>query len=291
MPEERVRWYHPDTPEELAALIARHGSQCLLVAGGTDILPARREGAFGGHGIHIDLSRIGELRQIRAEPGELRIGSAVTHGCIRSDPLVLRHAPLLAAASGLVGSPQIRNRGTLGGNVITLSPCADTPPALLAHDASLIFYRKGGFRVVAIGVYLEDAGERYLPGEEFLYGFSIPLRRDGTWAYHFEKLARKRGAAKSGVSMAVGLSISGGLIADARLALGAVTPWARRYAGAEDLLRGKKPDSRLFREAGERIAAEIPAISGHRPSFEYKLPAVTELAVRSLVRAAEESRG
>jgi CO/xanthine dehydrogenase FAD-binding subunit len=111
---------------------------------------------------------------------------------------------------------------------------------------------------------------------------TIPLREAEGWVYHFEKIARRQAAAKSRISLACGVQLKDGAIADARLAVGAVTPAPKRYRDAEALLIGKQPASPLFREAAESIAGGIVAVSGMRSSFAYKLPALKDLAVRIL---------
>jgi CO/xanthine dehydrogenase FAD-binding subunit len=283
-------WFYPDTPEEAAALLTRHKG--LLVAGATDILPNMRNrnlsGGFPtpglrGYEAYIDISSIAALRRIEVSGEFLKIGSAVTHSRLAGDPLVKRHAPLLAAAAGMVGSPQVRNRGTLGGNIITLSACADTVPALAAHDGRLDFYRAGeggAFREFSINDYLEDPAKYRASGEELLFDVRVPLSRNNNWRYHFEKIARREAAAKSRMSLACGVELSGGIITGARIALGAVTSVPRRFAGAEALLIGQKPDAPLFAAAASDLADEIKALSGTRASFVYKLPVIKDLLVR-----------
>jgi CO/xanthine dehydrogenase FAD-binding subunit len=282
MPSEKGIWLHPGDFKELWALIKRYGPQGLLVAGGTDIYPAMRQGEFTGQKAYIDIAGIKALRGIELAGNTLRIGAVVTHGIVARESQVRQYAPLLSAASAVVGSPQVRNRGTIGGNIITLAACADTVPALAAHDASLVFYREGEKRTVELTAYLEDPALRYVPGEEFLQEVIIPLREAKGWVYHFEKIARRQAAAKSRISLACGVQLKDGVIADARLAVGAVTPAPKRYREAEALLIGEKPASPLFREAAASIAGGIVAVSGMRSSFVYKLPALKDLAVRIL---------
>jgi CO/xanthine dehydrogenase FAD-binding subunit len=293
-------WFYPETPEEAAALLTR--DKALLVAGATDILPAMRNqhlsGGFPSPGLkgydtYIDLSRIGALKQIEASEGFLKIGSAVTHSRLASDPLIKSRVPLLAAAAGAVGSPQVRNRGTLGGNIITLSACADTVPALAAHDGTLTFYRareEGRFRQVSIHDYLKTPSMRRA-GDELLVDVRIPLSRSGDWRYHFEKVARREAAAKSRMSLACGLELSGGVIKDVRIALGALSAVSGRFAGTEALLLGKKPGAPLFAAAGDELAAEIKELSGMRASFTYKLPVVKDLLVRIFLELAADPDG
>jgi CO/xanthine dehydrogenase FAD-binding subunit len=286
IPEDKGRWYYPREWEEALDLTARYGAGGLPVAGATDILPELRGGRLPRVKAYIDLTGIAGLGKIALFPDHLRIGGAATHYRILSDPLVLAHAPLAAAASGAVGSPQVRNRGTIGGNLITLAACADTVPALLALDASLVFGRQGGSRTLSLEAYLGNTRERYVPGEELLREVRIPRPREAGWRYCFKKLARKEGAAKSRISLACALRLEEGVIAGARLAVGAVSPWALGCPEAEKLLLGAAPDSRLFKAAGEGIAARIREISGERPSFKYKLPVLVDLAARTLEELA-----
>jgi CO/xanthine dehydrogenase FAD-binding subunit len=295
-----MNWFYPETPEEAAALLKEHSA--LLVAGATDILPNMRNqnlsGGFPtpglrGYEAYIDISSIAALQQIEVSGEVLKIGSAVTHSHLARDPLILQHAPLLAAAAGVVGSPQVRNRGTLGGNIVTLASCADTVPALAVHDGTLNFYRAqggGAFREVSIKDYLENPAARCNEGE-LLCDARIPLSRSGGWRYHFEKIARREAAAKSRVSLACGLELSGGIISDARIALGAVTSAPRRFAGAEALLIGQKPGATLFAAAAGELAAEIKELSGMRSSFVYKLPVIKDLLVRIFLELTSGAGG
>ena len=294
-------WFYPHTPEEAAALLKRPNT--LLVAGATDILPNMRNknlsGGFPfpglrGYDAYIDLFSVEALKQIEVSGGLLKIGSAVTHSRLASDPLIRSRAPLLSVAAGMVGSPQIRNRGTLGGNIITLAACADTVPALAVYDGTLNFYRTEGggkFRQVSISDYLEDPSSRLVKGEEILFDVHILLSRSGGWRYRFEKIARREAAAKSRVALACGMELSGGIIRDARIALGAVTAAPRRFAGVEALLIGKKPEAPLFAVAGDELAVEIKALSGMRSSFVYKLPVIRDLLVRIFLDLASGGGG
>jgi CO/xanthine dehydrogenase FAD-binding subunit len=291
MPRSSGTWYYPKNTEDLLLLVTRHGPRGLIVAGGTDILPAMRNGKYAGYNAYFDITRIGALGRIEADDGFLRIGSAVTHTGICPNPLVRQYAPLLGRACAMVGSPQIRNRGTLGGNIITLSTCGDTIPALAAHDASLVFYGDGGKRIVELAEYLENEDLRYTRGREFLFEVKIPITGESGRYYCFDKIARRKAAAKARLSLACMVEIKDGIFTSARFAAGAVSPVPRRYRNAEVLLLGKKPSPELFAQAGDALAEGIVSVSGNYHSFDYKLPVIKDLVFRFLENSSSGKTG
>jgi CO/xanthine dehydrogenase FAD-binding subunit len=291
LPQSAGTWHYPKDPEGLLSLVTRYGSRGLIIAGGTDILPALRNGEYSGYSAYFDITRIEALGRIEADEGFLRIGSAVTHTGVCSNPLVRQYAPLLERACAAVGSPQIRNRGTLGGNIITLATCGDTIPALAAHDASLVFCRDGEERIVELEEYLENEEPRYTRGREFLREVRIPISGGRGRHYCFEKIARRKAAAKARLSLACMVEIQDGVFTSARFAVGAVSAVPRRYRNAEALLPGKKPSPELFAETGNALAEGIVSVSGNYPSFGYKLPVIKDLVFRFLENAGSIRAG
>jgi len=280
MPESA--FYQPTSLDEALVLLEKHGQESTVVAGGTDVMPVLREKGLAGHPVIIDITRISGLSQVYCEPSRLHIGPLNTHTQIATHPMILSIAPILSTASASVGSPQIRNRGTIGGNLITLAACADTVSALLILEAQLEFASIQGNRSISITDYLNTAGQRIDP-TELLVDIHFPIPSSDDWGYFFHKLARRHAAAKSRMSIARMARLSHGKIVECRLAVGAVTPWPRRFDAVGKFLEGKVPTEQVCQQAAKILTDEVRLITGERRSFLYKLPVLEELIQRSLL--------
>ncbi len=276
------------TIEETLALLADRSGSARLIAGGTDLLIELREGRIPDSvTLFIDIEGVRELSRVREEDGKIRVGAGLKHADCVLDPVLCKKAPLLAAASSWVGSPQIRNRGTIGGNVVTAAACADTVPALVAMDAACVLaFRDAGGRVTSREVLVSDfitgAGSVDIRPEELLTEVNFPVPdRKMKWAY--EKLVRRNALVKARMTIAaLGYTASGGTAAGVSIALGSVTPRPVRFTAAEQTLLGKKPSEELFKAAAENVSAEILDKTGYRWSTEYKKPVAEALTIRAL---------
>ncbi len=275
----------PHTVDEAVALLSAGGRRAVPVAGGTDLLVALRRGEVAPECL-VDLSGIPELHEIRVERGgrTLRVGACVTHARASDDPLVRLHAPLLAAACAVVGSVQVRNLGTVGGNVANASPAADTFPALAALDAAVEIRGPEGSRTVPLEAFVTSPNRTELRRGELLVALRIPLMGPHRWA--FEKVGRRWAVAISRLSVAVAVCPWEGW---ARIALGAVFPSPRRVPEAERVL-AQGFDVRSAERAGEAAEAAVRAVSGGRASMAYKLPVVSELVARAARAALDGGR-
>ncbi|MBI5444928.1 MAG: FAD binding domain-containing protein [Deltaproteobacteria bacterium] len=265
--------------EALEALAGEREGRVL--AGGTDLIVAVRAGKVAPSAV-VDVTGIGELQELRAEAdGTLRIGAAVSHARVAMDPLVRRYAPVLARASAVVGSVQVRNLGTLGGNVVNASVAADTLPALAALEARFEVAGAHGRRVCSVDEFFLRPGRTALGPAELLVAVLVPKQPEH--GYAFLKVGRRRAVAISRLSVAV---LANGAEGFARVSVGAVFPRPGRLRAAEEALRRDLGDA-SFDAAGRAAEAEVRAVSGARASMAYKLP-----VVRSLVaRAAREAFG
>ncbi len=275
----------PRTVDDAVNLLCARDRRAVPVAGGTDLLVALRRGQVAPDCV-VDVSGIPELGEVRLERGgtALRVGACVTHARAAEDPLVRLHAPLLAAACAAVGSAQIRNLGTVGGNVANASPAADTLPALAALDAAVEVCGPGGSRTMPLEAFVTGPNRTALGRGELVTALRIPLLGPHRWA--FEKVGRRWAVAISRLSVAVAVCPAEGW---ARVSLGAVFPTPRRVPEAEAAL-AQGFDARSADRAGEAAAAAVQAVSGGRASMGYKLPVVRELVARTARAALEGER-
>jgi CO/xanthine dehydrogenase FAD-binding subunit len=264
-----------------AALGARAGNARVL-AGGTDILLELRRSGAPVPGAIVDISRIASLRGIESREGEIRIGSLTTHAELSRSGVLRDQAGFLSAAAGAIGSPQIRNRGTIGGNIMNAAACADTVPPLVALGARLTLRSVQGERVVDIGGFFEKPYKALAGENEVLAFIGFPPPGSGSRTA-FVKLGRRNALSIARLSVAALVALdSRGLITDARIVPGAALPVWMRMSVAEAMLIGERPSPSLFAAAGKTVSESMVAATGRRWSTEYKEPVLGALVRRAL---------
>lgn len=268
----------PKTVAECVDLVRTYGTGASFVCGGTDVMVDLRSGELRPE-VLIDVSRLSELKGIYLDQGTLHIGAGVRMGQLLESEVIQTQVPVLGQAARRFASPQIRNVASIGGNVGHCSPCADTLPPLLVHEAQVDLVgpsgrRKVGIREVAAGPY-----RLALDPRELIVGFEL-VPRPGSLA-GFAKIGRRKELAIARINMA-GLADQDldGRLHNVRLALGSCTPVPGRFPNIEALLEGSEPTRELLWEAGGQLAASMIEVTGRRPSFVYKEKAVQGLLCR-----------
>jgi CO/xanthine dehydrogenase FAD-binding subunit len=277
----RFEYLRPATVAEALGLLAEHGSRAAVLAGGTDIMVAARAGALKSDFL-VDVSRIEQLRSVELDDGTLRIGAAATFSEIVSHVAVRRWAPVLARAAGCVGSLQIRNVATIGGNVANASPAADSLPALMVHDALVEIRSSSTLRLEALEDFVSAPYECSLKPGELIVGFRLtPL--DASYRTGFQRIARRRAVSIARANAAAAARWDGsGVVSDIRLSVGSVAPRPVRMTGAENIIKGKTPNESMLTDAARSVVDEMVRRSGVRLSTEYKKPAVEGLVLKVL---------
>jgi CO/xanthine dehydrogenase FAD-binding subunit len=277
----------PRTLQEAYNLLWEYGGKVRVIAGGTDLVILLRSGKEHPHCL-VDITEISELRRIEEKDGMIFIGAAVTHSEISSSPLVRRCGKVLSDAAGEIGSPQIRNIGTIGGNIVNASPAADTLPALMVLNAVGKVGSREGEREVALQQLIKGPYESGLRSHEILVGIAFQKLSSDTKTT-FVRLARREAMAIARMSVALLLQMDKGKnrIRDIRVSLGAVTPTPQRVSGVEALLKGKSRDEDTLKIASRKVSEEMVQQAGVRPSTSYKSPVVEALFLRALRNALE----
>ncbi len=267
--------------EALRILDERRGVK--IVAGGTDLLVQIRGGVIEGKEL-LNIYGLDELRYIKVDGNRLRVGALTTFSEIAESELVKRYASILAEAAGSVGSPQIRFKGTLGGNICNASPSGDSIPALYALDARLVLQSINGRREVPIERFFKGYKVLDLRENELLTEINLPLMaedEDGV----FLKFSLRLGDAISVVNTAIWVKRSGpNRFSDARVALGAVAPTIVRARKCEDIVKSGELDEDRMWDAAEAVLESISPITDIRGSAEYR----RELAVNLVYKALWE---
>lgn len=273
------RCYTPSTLDEAAVIIGEHDPDLTVIAGGTDLMVALRQGAAKPAAL-LDITRLDEAHSIRSASGVLDIGAAETFTAIASSEHVRRAAPALAQAAATVGSEQIRNRGTIGGNIVTNSPAGDSLPPLMALDASCVVAGPSGLREVPIARFLVGYRKTDLAQGEILLRLRIPVAQPGTHQ-SFQKIGPRRAVACSKVSLASWARLDdGGRISEARLAAGSVAPTVVFLPRTIALLTGRRPDPGLAEEAARTAGSEIVPIDDVRSTALYRTHVLGRLVAR-----------
>ena len=249
------------------------------MAGGTDLLVPGRDRPLPGVAL---LEGIPGLDGVEMTAQGLRLGALASLAVLERHPVIRERLPVLAQALGCLGSPLIRNMGTLGGNLATASPAGDTLPALLVLDAVVLLASRDGRRHMPVAEFLLGPGRTALAPGEIVAAVRIPLPPPGA-LQHFEKVGRRDALAIAVASLAaLVVRDKAGRVVKARLAVGSLAPTARRCPTAEAALPGRRLDREALLEAGRRIRDEILPIDDLRATAAYRREVAGRLPLRLL---------
>jgi CO/xanthine dehydrogenase FAD-binding subunit len=278
-----VEYIRPQDLGEALDFIKKQAPDTTILAGGTDVMIDMRSGTMQSKYL-LDISRLPAMREIEVRENELTIGASVTINELNASDTIGRHAPALQKAADRFAGRQVRNIATIGGNVAHCSPCGDTIPPLLIHDAGAVVATPQGRRVVTIE---EIAGGPYhctLRPDEIITHFVLKPKPEDVEFSNFRKIGRRKELAIARMSMAaMGRRESDNSISFIRFALGACTPTPHRFREIEKMLLGKVPDESLLWDAGRVLAECMLEVTGRRPSAVYKEPAIQGLFVRLML--------
>ena len=282
-PPTRVPSYvAPSTLGEALALKAEHRAAARPVAGGTDLIVELDRGAHSGVELLLDTSRIVGLSEIAVSADEIRLGATTTHHDVVSHDTCRSDALALAQACLEVGSPQLRNRATVVGNVVTASPANDTISALTALGASVHIASIDGERVQSIGEFVSGFRTTTLGDDELVTAISIP-RPHGDVRSLFVKSGLRRAQAISVVHLALSVALDDGAVTEATLALGSVAPTIVTVPTVAELVRGTRLDAATCQAAGLAAAEAVTPIDDLRATAEYRSSQVATMVERGLL--------
>ena len=279
----RFDYLQPSTVDECVGLLAKHGKNAKIIAGGTDLMLKARARMISPEYV-IDITGIPSLCQI-ADDGEggLRIGAASTVRDVSVSAAVVEKFPLLATAAGLIGSVGIRNVATIGGNVCNASPSAECSPALLCLSATARIVGPKGERVVPLSEFFVGPGVSVLEPEELLVDIHVPASKPGTRGVYLKNSPRGSiDLAIVSVATVGTFAQEDGACKEIRVALGAVAATPIRAENAEKILRGKVLDDSLIASAAQAAADEARPITDVRASAEYRKEMVRVFTQRAL---------
>jgi carbon-monoxide dehydrogenase medium subunit len=274
--------YHtPTTVDDTLHLLADYSTEARVIAGGTDLLVELERGVRQVDAL-IDITRIADLDRIHLDDqGWIHVGPTVTHNQVVASRLLVEHGLPLVQACWLVGSPQLRNRGTVVGNLVTASPANDAITALWALDARLTLRGLRGERTISFPEFYRGVRRTALAPDEMVTDVSFPALGSEQRGV-FLKLGLRRTHAISVVNAAAVLTFSQSRVLDARVTLGSVAPTIIRAPGAEDNLRGKEFNAEQVRQAATLAARSAAPIDDIRAGADYRRDTVRVLVRRAL---------
>lgn len=275
------RCYSPERLNDALQYLHRYGDKLVILAGGTDLLVHYYERYHQLDRV-LNIWELEELKKIEIVDGQIEIGSLVTHTQLTESDIILTHAPILAEGASEVGSPQIRNRGTIGGNVANASPAGDITTPLIALDAQVkIVSLDRGEELIPVTDFLTGPGRSILKKDEMIVSFVFPIPSRNCYG-SFVKLGLRKALAISTVNTAVTLTFKGRVIKDCRIVMGAVAPTPIRARLSEELIRGREMDGELANQLLKQLEGEISPISDIRSSASYRLKTAGELVIMAI---------
>ncbi len=280
--------YHaPSSTADAVALLSTYGADAKLLAGGHSLLPMMKL-RFAEAGHLIDLGRIAELRGIRRDGDEIRIGAMTSENDLIWSVLLNEYCPLLVEAARLISDPQVRYKGTIGGDISHGDPGNDHPAVMMCLGASFVLRGPSGERVVPAETYFLGTYSTAIEPDEILTEIRIPVPAAGTgWSY--AKLKRKTGDFATAAT-AVLLQLSGDTVQNVSITLTNLGATALRAAAAEQHLRGSSFDEAAVSEAAQLAMSICEPVEDLRGNVEYKIAMAGEMTRRALHAAAKRAK-
>lgn len=283
------KYYLPATLTEACELGRELGDGACYIAGGTDLLVDLKDGRRTTSHV-IALRSIPGLGEITSDDDYLRIGAMTTLTEVAESEEVLKVFPVLREAVLHIGSVQIRNQGTIGGNFCGAVPCADAPPVCIAGEARLKIEGVNGERIVAAQEFFVAPREPALEPGELLTEVLIP-HQPGDSGASYQRFSLRKGTALAVASVAARIVLDGGKIAGARVVLGSVAPVPLPAVECAGIVEGEEPSDELFKDAARATASEARPITDIRGSEQFRRDLVEVLTFRALREAAVRAKG
>ena len=253
--------------------------QVSLYAGGTDLLVKMRSGLIQPRQM-VCLERIGDLKRVEDRGEEISIGPCMTFTGLLRDGLIRSHLSVLAKGLEVLGSPPIRNMGTIGGNIVTASPAGDTLPPLYVLGAEIELRKRDSSRRLPLEDFIKGPGETLLGPGEVLAAIFIRKRTDRN-VHHYEKVGQRKALAIAIVSLAAVIDLSeDGTVREARLAWGSVAPTVIMSAEVERMLVGHRLSRQVLEEAAQVVRRMVKPIDDIRASSNYRRQVAGNLLLR-----------
>jgi aerobic carbon-monoxide dehydrogenase medium subunit len=276
-------YYCPESIQEACEILARCGPRAKVIAGGTDVLSKMKQALLAPQ-VLVSLKKIERMDVIEYVDGKgVFIGARATHNDLVNSPVLQKRYPSVSEAAHTLANNQVRNKGTVGGNIVNATPSADLPPILIALGATVTLVGPGGTRTLPLEQFFTGPNQSAIGASEILTEIVIPDQ--STTGSSYSKFGLRHSGALAMVGVAAAVRMENDLVRDARIVLGAVAPTPMRAREAERVLIGRRISEDLVEEAGRRAAGECRPISDIRGSEEYRRDMVRVFTKRALHKA------
>ena len=284
--------FHQPVSVREATLLLMEKYDAVAMAGGTDLLVEMKKG-LRSHGDIVSLSRIADLKQITDDEHNLFIGDCATHNDVIASPLIRKFVPVLVEAASKIGSEQVRNAGTIGGNICTAASCCDSAPVLLAMNASVEITASDKLRIVPLNDFFSFNKKTILQKNELVTRIIVPKPGAGTGSC-YEKFGLRQAGSIAVVSVAAMVRIADDICVDGCIVIGAVAPTPKISGQATEILLGKKvqelaENSPVLEEAGDAAVRDAIPIDDIRGGAQYRRDVLKVLVKRAIGRAIKKA--
>jgi carbon-monoxide dehydrogenase medium subunit len=279
-------YYAPDSVQEASKLLAQYGPKAKLLAGGTDVLHMMKQGVIAPE-VLVSTKNLTQLKNIYYEHSKgVVIGALATHNDLMNSPVLQEKYLSVSETAHSMANNQVRNTGTIGGNIVNAVPSADLPPILIALGAIVTLESSSGQRTLNLAELFAGPRKTVIKEDEILTQIIIPDNSFTGSAYH--KFGLRRSGALAVIGVAVAVTMTGDVCQEVRIALGAVGPVPFRAVKAEAMLKGQVVSNQLLEEVGQCAAGESRPISDIRGSAEYRQDMVRVFTKRMLRKAIND---
>ena len=277
-------YFAPQKIEEALEILSRYREEIKVIAGGTDLLIQYYDRLYEV-GTWLDLKNIKELKDIRINKNQMEIGAMVTHTQLEKSEDIKKYFPILSQAAADIGSPQIRNRGTIGGNIVNASPAGDLLAPLMAYDAQFKLLSTQGERIVPAEEFFIGPKKTILEQAQLLTGIILPLpfeRTFGCWI----KIGKRKALIISTITLALVAEMAedNKTVKDVRTCLGSVAPTPIEVKEVREKMIGKNFNHLDFNQLGQIVEDKISPIDDIRGTREYR----KDVAKNIMINALEE---
>lgn len=284
----KFAYFVPKTVDEALHLLADQGEGARVMAGGTDVMVKMSHGLLKPSAI-IDIQRIESLRGIRYDATSgLTLGALARLGEVTAHPDIIAHYPNLSYAVSCMANVEVRNMGTVAGNICNAAPSADTAPPLMTMNAELTLASLKGERKLSVNEFFRGPGMTAMERGEILTSIHIPAPQPKSGA-SYKRISARCGVDIAAVCAGVSVILNGRGCQEAKVVLGAVAPVPLHATKTEALLQGQEITEELVRQAGDQAAEEAKPISDMRSSADWRKRMVAVLTRRALNEALERA--
>ncbi|MCK4240451.1 MAG: FAD binding domain-containing protein [Candidatus Atribacteria bacterium] len=276
------QYFAPQKIEEALEILTECGKEIKVIAGGTDLLIQYYDRLYEV-GSWLDLKNIKELKEIKIHKNQMEIGAMVTHAQLEKSEDIKKYFPILSQAAADIGSPQIRNRGTVGGNIVNASPAGDLLAPLMAYKAKFKLLSVQGEELISAEKFFIGPKKTILKPDQLLTQIILPLpyeRTYGSWI----KIGKRKALAIATITLAlvVEMAEDNKTVKDVRTCLGSVAPTPIEIKEIREKMIGKKFSELDFNQLGQIVEDKISPIDDIRGTREYRKDVAKEIMINGL---------